>query len=412
MIQPIIAVTGTKGKTSIVRMIDFVLQHLHDQVVRVDTTGAYLNSQQVYSDDDSRSLWGYASANLPGRFIALHGQGRGPSVLECTLFCARTGLGYKQHDVGIFSNVYEDHIGAFPDIATADDIARMKRFVFTKIRSGGTAVFNADDGRVTAQTAYIPEGVTKIAVTLRPDGPLPEHDYLCTLKDENIIITDARGKQMASALASRFAWLKQQHNPSRYNALLVFAALYTAVENEQLPQAIKALEAFTFAPEGGRMAELETASGVKVILDFAHEKVSLKEIALYARTLCRKAGKVIGVVRLAPSRPEALVSETAQYIYNFYDEFVVYDKVDGYYRTPHNVKGYKCRQEAVGQTAKTLASHLQAQGTKSVITEIREDNAIQTAVKNARKGDVIVYIVGDDAKRSLGFLKKCDALKE
>lgn len=404
-----IAVTGTKGKTTVVRLLDFVFRQLDEQVLRVDTSGAYLNDQRKVSDDESRLRWGFASTNAPGRFLYLLDATKpSTAILECTLFCADegVGLGYKYHDVGIFTNVFEDHLGGKADLRTKDDIARKKSILFKMIAPGGSAIYNLDDPYVTGQLAAVPKDldISQIGVTL---ADAPAEGMFCRVGTEEISIVHDGSTVMRHSL-SAFPWLATRHEPSRYSLGFVYATLFASLHKAVFAEAIEALKDYQYDPDGGRMVEV-TTKGPKVILDFAHEKYSLKALADYARSLIGENGRVIGVVRLAPSRTDELIDDTAASIVDAFDSFVVYDKVDGHWRKPGLVKGYVDKYEEVGRVANRLGAALRKASAK-VSIQIREDEAIKKAVAEATPSDVIVYIVNDDSKRSRQFLD--DALRQ
>ncbi len=407
--NPIVTVTGTKGKTSLVRLLDDVLKAQWPSVVRVETSGAYHNGKLKFDDEQSRELWGYSSTNAPGRFISLHDKQPSLSLLEATLFSAHTGLAYKKHDVGVFTNVYEDHLGAFSKLSSPQDIARMKNFVFRRLQANGTAIYNADDPLVCEQLVKIPAAAKKIAVSLTLREPVHTADYTCSIRAKAVTISDKQGKTLWAIPMEKLTWLNTSYEPSCYLALFALAVLFSLASAKSRPQIEQALQDYQFDPLGGRMVKLDLVNGASVIMDYAHEKVSLHHAAKLARSLSGTGHKVIGVLRLAPSRQEELVTDTAQAIYKDFDEFVIYDKVDGHFRQPKSVKGYTNRIEKIGQMAEQFTVALKACGPKPVYDIIREDEAIQKAIYLSCPGDVIVYIVGDDSARSRKFLESSEA---
>lgn len=407
----IVAVTGTKGKTSLIRLLEFALLGLHENVLRVDTSGAYYNQKLCFSDDESRQIWGYAVTNAPGRFLAIKGKEPGIALLECTLFSAHTGLAYKAHDIGVFTNVYEDHIGSFASIRTKQDIANMKGFVFSRTKADGTVIYNADDEHVTTQLSKVPSGAKRIAVSMQGHSA-PEADYNIHYLDGDVIITDATSKILQRIDATKMPWFEAGYLPIASLTLFAFAVLFVVCDEETFTKAVGLLKKYEFDPEGGRMVKVRLRNGALAILDYAHEKVSLHEVSQYAKTLVAPNGKVIGVLRLAPSRTEELINDTATHIYNDYDEFVIYDKVDGHLRQPKKIKGYKSKQEETGKVAELFEKALLAAGASRVHKVIREDKALEEAVNLSCKGDVIVYIVGDDSARSRQFIQQFQSKEE
>lgn len=399
---PIITVTGTKGKTSIVRLIDFALSSVYDQVLRVDTSGAYVDGKLIINEDESRERWGYTPTNCPGRFLALIDNPSNVAVLESTVFSATTGLGYKAHDVGIFTNVFEDHLGGTKLLKTVEDIAKNKSFVLTAIKKGGVAIYNYDDEMVVSQLHVIKSGVKRIAVTSKTSNA--SADIVCFISDSHLEVIE--NKQSKNIPFADFSWLKTDHMPSLYNFAFVIAALFVMLSHDNFDKAANRLKSFQFDPKGGRMVHARIDGGPQVILDFAHEKQSLIEIAKYARGLVGDGAKLTGVVRLAPSRTEKLIDDTARAIVPVFDRFVVYDKVDGFLRKPGTVKGFENKQEEVGRVSGLLSNSLIKYGAKSVERIIREDEAISEAVSKSDENDIIVYIVNDDSERSLRFLNE------
>src|SRR5665811_1639645 len=98
---PIISVTGTKGKTTTVFVIDDILRKLGYNVVKVDTTGHFVNGKRKSTLDDSKRVWHLVPSVCPGRYLwefFSHPElcEKGVAVLECSLGSSATsGLGYR-----------------------------------------------------------------------------------------------------------------------------------------------------------------------------------------------------------------------------------------------------------------------------------------------------------------------------
>ena len=81
-------------------------------------------------------------------------------------------LGYRRHDVGVFLDVFEDHIDSRSEIKDQHDLSRAKSFIFSKVSRNGWAVFNADDEFVCSVLDAVPDGLT---IRLLPCGRTFEH---------------------------------------------------------------------------------------------------------------------------------------------------------------------------------------------------------------------------------------------
>lgn len=412
----IIAVTGTKGKTTTVHVIEDVLRRLGFATLKVDTTGHFVNGKRRSTLDDSKRTWRLVPTVSPGRYLweiyANPELSNAVAVLEAALGSSGpSGLGYRNHKVGVFLNVFEDHIGNSDRIQSKDDIVRAKEFVFRRIGSDGWAVFNADDEYVAKAYDKIPSGVNKLPVGIEfsqfdIEAHLAAGGAAITVDESgrNIIL---RQKNHDTVLAdiTKIPWtFGGAFMPSVWNLLAAMGALYAYFDGS-LPEGLsQAFEAVRLDRYGGRLTLLENQQGVKILADYAHEKFSLRQVGELARTMTGKDGRVIGVVRLAHDRTDKLIKDTAQYIAGIYDRFVVYDKIDGYWRHPEKLANNPRFEQKTGYISQVFADGLSSCN-PNVERIIREDEAVAYAAKITRPGDVVVVIVNDNIERSMQFIQ-------
>lgn len=404
----IISVTGTKGKTSIVRALDAVLAPYVQKRLRVDTEGAWLNGRRKFTHQDSKRIWGLAPANAPGRFLSLLASKpqSHAAILETNLFCSGPcGLGYNAHNVGIFSNVYAEHLGSVSRLKNVQDIAKAKSFIFSRIDKNGYAVFNADDTHVVSMLGMIPKrkGIRKIACSVSgPVKKIPSEMQLFIEKDEIILLSGTKRRSLGRL--DSYKTFLPGFPPSPINILLILGGLIGYFDGKIKPEAIKRLQSYQPEPDEGRMVVFKARTGTRVVFDFAHESESLLAVAKLARSLSPH-GRVIGVLRLSPSKTDGLIKQIAAEIASSYDHFVVYDKVDGTSRRPDESLN-PFRQEKVGYVSKLFAEALREIGDRPVERIINEEKALKRAISIAKKDDIIVFILGNDAKNSLEILRR------
>ena len=142
---PIVAVTGTNGKTTTVRLISHLLTHNGMCVGMTNTDGVYVGGTVIDTGD--------CSGPKSARSVLLH-----PDVDAAVLETARggvlrEGLAFDRCDVAVVTNVGSgDHLG-LNYITTVDELAVLKRVIVQNVSPKGTAVLNAVDPNVASMAS-------------------------------------------------------------------------------------------------------------------------------------------------------------------------------------------------------------------------------------------------------------------
>ena len=133
---PIIAVTGTNGKTTTTRLLAHIVKNNGFKVGFTTSDGIYVQNHMLEKGD--------TTGPQSTEFIL-----KDPTVEFAVLEVARggilrSGLGFSRCDIGIITNIQEDHLG-ISDIHDLKDLSRVKAVVVNSVKKDGWAVLNAED---------------------------------------------------------------------------------------------------------------------------------------------------------------------------------------------------------------------------------------------------------------------------
>jgi cyanophycin synthetase len=138
---PIIAITGTNGKTTTTRLTAHIAKTANKKVGYTTSDGVYIQNQLMMKGD--------CTGPISSKFVL-----KDPTVDFAVLECARggmlkAGLAFQQCDVGVVTNVAADHLG-LGGINTVEQMAKVKAIVPETVKKTGFAVLNAEDDLVYA----------------------------------------------------------------------------------------------------------------------------------------------------------------------------------------------------------------------------------------------------------------------
>ncbi len=409
----ILSITGTKGKTTVTRGIAFVLHSLGMRTLRVDTDGHYVNERRKSTLQDSRNLFNKAPTVCPGKFLITMKPYYPDftAVLETALGSNGVhGLGYGSHSVGIFTNVFEDHLG-IGRLKTREDLAAAKSFIFRQIGEHGTAVFNADDPLVCEQLKALPadKGIRLLPVgfdfsSFDVERHIREGGSLVTTKHDAVIIRTAETTTKVVDVRDIPWTFGGTFKPSLFNLMFIVAGLHAIGTDVSSRRIAGILRRYVPDREGGRLTLLRNDEGVTILIDYAHEKRSLLAIAELGNSL--KTNRLIGVVRLAPDRTDAMIRETGRDIARSFDRLIVYDKIDGVTRGRFVGKNTSIVREIGEVSALFENGILENMPRENVERILVEERAIRRSSEKSGPGDVVVVICGDDHVKTLRWVKK------
>ena len=303
---PVVAVTGTNGKTTTSRMIAHLARTDGRLVGWSNTDGIYVDGRLVEAGD-------YSGPSGAGRVLA-H-----PEVEFAVTETARggillKGIGLTRNDVSVVTNVSADHLG-LQGIDTIDQLAEVKSVVPRITRKDGWAVLNADDPRVYAMRGMIT--AQPWVFSRDPDSPairdiLSDGGRATTLIDGWVcVLLPGRDPDPLIELVDVPMTLA---GLSRFNVENTLAAASAALA-VGIPRDVVVEGLRTFRPDAehnpGRM-NLFSIGEVTVVVDLAHNEAGLEALIEIMSGVRRAGNRLLLGLGVVGDRQDDLIEKLAE----------------------------------------------------------------------------------------------------
>ena len=366
---PIIAVTGTNGKTTTTRLISHIMKLKGYRVGYTTTDGVYIQNRLLMQGDCT----GPASAE----FVL-----KDPTVNFAVLECARggllrAGLGFKNCDVAIVTNVEADHLG-LKGIHTVEQLAKVKGVVPETVLPDGYAILNADDDLVYEMRRNLNCNVALFS--LNEDNPrikALQRKGGITAIYENGYVTICRGEW-------KMRVMKASEIPLTYGGKAEFmiqnvlpAVLSANIQGVSIEDMKAGLESFLPSPSQtpGRLNLFEFKN-FTVLLDYAHNAAGMRALKKFVDTM--EATVKVGIIAGIGDRRIEDNNEIGKTAANTFDEIII--------RQDKHLRG-KSEDELIQMLMDGITM---VDPNKKTTIIPSEKEAITYAIKNAKKGSLIV----------------------
>lgn len=372
---PIVSITGTNGKTTTARMISKILQEKGLTVGMTSTGGVYINNKCIMMGDTT----GFRSARM-----ILTDKRVDAAVLETARGgIVKKGLGYDLADVGILTNISEDHLG-LDGINTFDDLAHVKALVVEAVKENGYTVLNADDKYCVELGERLNKKV--IYFSLSFDNQIIQKQIAgggkaVYLKDGDIYIFNSKEEIKLMHSWDIPATLNGAISCNVKNSLCAAAGAYgLGVELSYIVEALKKFKSDNeYNP--GRF-NIYDVSGFKVIVDYGHNIEGYRETIASIRNM--KHNRLIGVIGVPGDRTETSTVRIGQLCGESFNHIIIKEDKDR-------------RGRESGETAKHLMNGCIIGGIdkNNVLIELSEEEALKKAMLMAQQEDIITVFYED-----------------
>ncbi len=380
---PIIAITGTNGKTTTTRLTAHIYRQTDKVVGYTSTDGVYIGEYLVEQGDNTGPFSAAMILKDPTVEVAVLESARGGIL--------RSGLAFDSCDVGIVLNVAADHLG-LGDINSIEQMARVKGVIAEVVHGDGHAVLNADDPLVAAMAEQVKGKVAYFSMDpeneiiqnhLRRDGlaAVYENGYLSILEGQfTLRIEKAVNVPMTMGGMAPFMIA---------NALAACVAAFSqGVDIEDIRQGVRT---FTASAEQtpGRM-NLFNLGDYHALVDYAHNPAGYEAVGEFVKNW---QGQRLGVVGGPGDRRDEDLILLGQIAARVFDRIIVKEDDD---------KRGRDRGEAADLIIKGILDQKPQADYESILDETE---AINYGLDKVDKGGLVV-VFPESVTRAISLIKQ------
>jgi UDP-N-acetylmuramyl tripeptide synthase len=384
---PIALVTGSNGKTTVVRLLAAMATDAGRVAGTTTTDGVALQGRFLEESDFSGPSGARKLLRQPEVETAVLETARGGLL--------RRGLAVEHAQASVVTNIAADHLGEF-GVQTLAELAETKLLVARAVGAGGRVVLNADDpvlakagARVAAQLAWF---------TLDPANPLVRTHVdgggTAAVVDGSSLVLIERGRR--TILVSADSMPMTLGGAARYNVANALAAAAAAgalgIDHGAIRQA---LERFGRSPADnpGRANVIELG-GAHLFLDYVHNPHGMAALATALERF--PARRRLVLLGQAGDRDDTSIRELARGALALRPDRVVLKEMEAY-----------LRGRAPGEVSRLMTAALTDAGypREAIAAAPTELDAVRAALAWAEPGDLLVLGIHQDRRAVMTFLE-------
>lgn len=380
---PIIAVTGTNGKTTTTRLLAHIVKNNGYKVGFTTSDGIYIQNHMMEKGDTTGPISAEYILKDPTVEFAVLETARGGIL--------RSGLGFSRCDIAVITNLQGDHLG-LSDIHTLEDLARVKAVVAQAVKKDGWAILNGED----EQCVRIGEKLDcKVAYfSMDESHPLIRKmakEGKTVAVYENGFITIKKGEWKIRVERASHVPLTMGGKARFMIANVLAATLASYLWGFKTEDISLSLQTFipSVAQTPGRMNIFEFKR-FKVLIDFAHNPAGYLGIEEFLSSV--DANKKIGIIAGVGDRRDEDIRECAKIAGRMFDHIIIRQEKHLRGRTEEEINGLIL--EGIAESGRQI--------TYEIIT--KETEAIKHAMNIAEEGTFITAL-SDVVDNAIGIVQ-------
>ncbi len=368
---PIIAVTGTNGKTTTTRLLAHIVKNNGYKVGFTTSDGIYIQNHMLEKGDTTGPMSTEYILKDPTVEFAVLETARGGIL--------RSGLGFSRCDIGIITNISEDHLG-LSDIENLQDLARVKKVVVRSVKKDGWAILNADDEECVKIASDLSCNVAFFSMD--EENPLIKKlgkEGKTVAVYENGFITIKKGDWKIRVEKAMHIPLTLGGKAKFMIANVLAATLASYLYGFKTEDISLSLQTFipSVAQTPGRMNIFEFKK-FKMMIDFAHNPAGYNAIEDLLANI--EATRKIGIISGVGDRRDEDIRECGKIAARMFDHIII--------RQEKHLRG-RTEEEIIG----LIKEGIQSVGNNTTFEIIpKETEALKHAISIAEEGSFITAL--------------------
>ena len=370
---PLVAITGTNGKTTTTRLISHILKTAGYTVGMTTTSGIYIDGDCIYRGDTTGPKSALAVLTNKNIDAAVLETARGGLIRE--------GLAYDLADVAVITNITEDHLG-MDGVKTLADLAKVKALVGEAVKKDGYVVINGDDDMSISILDRLKSNIIIFSSNKSNkvmQANIKNGGYGIYVDKETMIIQKNSNFEKLIDIKDIGITMGGILKFNIQNAMAACgAAIGIGIDYKAIRQGLMSF--YCNQEQNPGRFNMYSVNNIKVILDYGHNIASYKSVISSIKNI--KHNKLIGVIGAPGDRLDSYILQVGKYVGENMDYIFIKENED-------------IRGRAKGEVADLIEKGILTSSFHSINIQkvLEETKAFKAALDFAEPEDIIIIFI-------------------